>query len=100
MVAFNSLMAVFMPHNNSKRTNHDAGPASHTFIRIVHNLPRIRMPGNAARNAGLSAKRLFTVAALQRDRSNMAGGSPFINAFDVDAVFGQRKFPDGIGQLF
>jgi len=100
MVAFNNLMAVFMSHNDSKRANHDTGPASHTFIRIIHNLPCLRMSVNAARDAGLSAKRFFTMAALHRDRANVVGRSPFVNAFHVDAVFGQGKFLDGIGQFF
>jgi len=100
MVAFNGLTAVFVPHNNAKGANHDAGPASHTLIRIIHNLSGIRMPRYAARDAGLSAKRFFTMAALYRDRANVAGRSPFVNAFHVDAVFGQRKFLDGVIQFF
>jgi hypothetical protein len=100
MVAFNGLMTIFMPHNNAKRANHNAGPASHTLIRIIHNLPGIRVPRYATRDTGLSAKRIIAMAALQRNRPNMAGCSSFVNALNVNTVFGQRKFSDGIGQLF
>jgi hypothetical protein len=100
MVAFNGLTAILIPHNSAKRTNHDAGPASHTFIGVIHNLPGLRVPRYSTRDAGLSAKRIIAMAALHRNRSNMAGRSPFVNALNVNTVLGQREFPDGFGQFF
>ena len=100
MIAFNGAVAILVPDDDAERTYHDAGPAGHALIRIGYDFSRFRMPGNTARYAGLGAKGILAMPALQGNRSNSAGRIPVVDAFHADPLAGQRTFFNRVRRFF
>jgi hypothetical protein len=100
MIAFNRLVTVFISYNDSKGTNHNAGPAGYTSVRIVDDFPCFPVPGNSPGNTCLSAKGIFAVAALQGYRTYCLGRFFRANALHMNPVFGQGMLSHRIRKRF
>ena len=100
MIAFHGTAAILLSNDDAEGTNHNAGPACHALVGVVHDFSRFRVPGNAARYTSLRAEGILAVPALEGDRSNPERGFFIADFFHVDPLTGQRMFLNRLCNFF